>query len=126
MPYEEIMSLCATFDVCMLPWNMNRWIESCNPLKFFEYMASGRPIVSVPINEMLQYSDIISIAQSKEEFCAAIRWELLNDTPQRANRRIEIAKKFDWSNNIEELSHMISDALVSAHNKSETTFDNHL
>jgi len=88
----------------MLQWKMGKWIESCNPLKMFEYMASGRPIVSVPIKEAMQYSEIISIAHNKEEFCKAIRWELQNDTVERSRRRIEIAGNHSWDNHIEKIT----------------------
>ena len=113
VPYEEIPSLCATFDVCLLPWKMNKWIRSCNPYKFMEYMASCKPIVSVAIRELMQYSDVVSIAHSKEEFCDAIRWELKNDMPERANRRIEIAKEHSWDKQIERLSRIITNAMAA-------------
>jgi glycosyltransferase involved in cell wall biosynthesis len=119
VPYEKIPQLCADFDVCMLQWKMDEWIESCNPLKMFEYMASGRPIVSVPIKEAMQYSDIISIAHNKEEFCKAIRWELQNDTVERSRKRVEIAGKHSWDNHVEKLSDLITQTMSAVHSKKE-------
>ena len=113
LPYEKIPQLCAYFDVCMLQWKMSEWIECCNPLKMFEYMASGKPIVSVPIKEAMQYSDIISIAHSKEQFTDAIRWELLNDTPERAERRIEIAREHSWDKHVEKISELIVNTIAT-------------
>jgi len=112
-PYEKIPQLCASFDVCMLAWKMSRWIESCNPLKMFEYMASGKPIVSVAIKEAMLYADVISIAHDKEEFCRAIRWELRNDTAERRRRRIEIAGNHNWDNQIEKISGLIIQAMAA-------------
>ena len=111
-PYEEIPKLCATFDLCLLPWRMTEWIANCNPLKLFEYMASGRPIVSVPINEIASnYSDIVSIAHSKEEFCDAIRRELKNDTEDRKRKRVEIARLNCWENHNKRLCDIIQTTL---------------
>jgi len=110
--YEQIPALCASFDVCLLQWKMSKWIRFCHPLKFFEYMASGKPIVSVPIDEIVEnYSDIVSIVNTKEEYCKAIMWELNNDTNERAHRRIEAAKEHSWDSHIEQLSRIISRAL---------------
>jgi glycosyltransferase involved in cell wall biosynthesis len=78
----------------------------------FEYMASGKPIVSVPIKEATQYSDIISIAHSKEQFADAIRWELQNDTLQRARRRIEIARGHSWDKHVEKISELIVNTIA--------------
>jgi glycosyltransferase involved in cell wall biosynthesis len=97
----------------MLQWKMNEWIKHCNPLKLFEYMASGRPIVSVRIDEVAEkYSDVVSIANNKEEFCDAITWELHNDTPERRNARIKIAEQNSWDSNVEKLSQIIMDSIA--------------
>ena len=112
IPYEKIPQLCACFDVCMLQWKMSEWIRNCNPLKMLEYMASGKPIVSVEIKEAMQYSDIVSVAHNKEQFCRLIRWELLNDTPERARSRVGVARKHSWEKHVEELSALITEALA--------------
>jgi len=113
LPYEKIPALCANFDVCMLQWKMTEWIRCCNPLKLMEYMASGRPIVSVPIDEVVKkYSDVVSLAYNKKEFCNAIVCELQNDTPERSKKRIEIAFEHSWDKHIEKISQMIADTLV--------------
>lgn len=121
IPYEKIPWLCACFDVCMLQWKMSKWIESCNPLKMFEYMASGKPIVSVPIKEAMQYSDVISIAHNKEEFCRAIRWELQNDTMERNRRRVEIAGRHCWDNQVEKISDLIMQTITAKHTRKENS-----
>jgi glycosyltransferase involved in cell wall biosynthesis len=111
LPYEKIPTLCAGFDVCMLQWKMNDWIKSCNPLKLFEYMASGRPIVSIPIPEVAaKYGDVISIAHTQDEFAEALVREIENDTPERAHRRIQIAAEHSWDNNVEKIIQMINEA----------------
>lgn len=107
IPYSKIPSLCASFDVCLLQWKITDWIRHCNPLKMMEYMASGKPIVSVGIEEAMLYSDIISIAHNKREFCNAIQWELENDTLERSNRRVEIAREHNWDCHIKQLSKWI-------------------
>ena len=113
LPYEKIPALCAGFDVCMLQWKMTEWIRCCNPLKLMEYMASGRPIVSVPIDEVIKkYSDVVSLAYNKKEFCDAIVWELQNDTSYRSKKRIGIAFEHSWDKHIEKISQMMIDTMV--------------
>ena len=108
LPYGKIPALCASFDVCMLQWKMTDWIRSCNPLKLMEYMSSGKPIVSVPINEVVnKYSKLLSIAYNKNDFREAIVWELENDTHERSRRRIKIAQKCSWDNHITKISKQI-------------------
>jgi hypothetical protein len=83
-------------------------------------MASGRPIVSVPIGEVVEkYADIVSLARNKEEYCDAIVWELNNDTAERKRRRIETAREHSRDNHIEQLSRIISDAVAAKKRQDE-------
>lgn len=111
VPYEQIPALCTGFDVCMLNWKMSPWIRSCNPLKMFEYMASGRPIVSVAIQEAEQYNECISIAADQEDFCRLLRWELTHDTQERRQKRVDIARQHDWGQKVSALSDIIETTL---------------
>jgi glycosyltransferase involved in cell wall biosynthesis len=111
LPYEKIPRLCASFDVCLLQWKACEWIRKCNPLKLLEYMASGRPIVSVEIEEARQYADLISIASTKGEFCKALQWELRNDTPARRQRRVEIAARHSWSGHAEQIARLMEQTI---------------
>jgi glycosyltransferase involved in cell wall biosynthesis len=112
MPYEKMPQLCAAFDVCLLPWKMTRWIIDCSPLKLFEYMAAGKPIVSVPIPEVADnYADLVSIAFTKKQFSRAIKWELENDNLKRKQKRIAIARANSWENHNKYLSDMIEQFL---------------
>ena len=77
-------------------------------------MASGKPIVSIPIPEIAEnYSDIVSVARTKGEYRKAITWELNNDTQKRAYRRIKAAKEHSWENHIERLSRIINSAIAA-------------
>lgn len=111
LPYERIPAVCAGFDVCMLAWKMSPWIRSCSPLKLFEYMACGKPVVSVDIEEARKYAEVISVANSHEEFCRMLRWELENDTPERRQKRIDIARQNDWEGKVERLSAIILEGM---------------
>ncbi|MCE5187078.1 MAG: glycosyltransferase [Planctomycetaceae bacterium] len=111
LPYERIPAVCAGFDVCMLAWKISPWIKSCNPLKLFEYMACGKPVVSVAIEEARKYADVISVASSAEEFCRLIRWELDHDTPQRRQKRIDLARANDWEQKVEQFSAIINEGI---------------
>jgi glycosyltransferase involved in cell wall biosynthesis len=112
LPYEVIPSLCAGFDVCMLNWKQSPWIYACNPLKAFEYMAAGKPIVSVPIRELEQYQDVVSIARTPEEYVHFLRRELQSDTPLRKQRRREIAQSHDWDIHLSRLAEILNPFLV--------------
>jgi len=114
--YEKIPQLCAVLDLGLLPWRLTDWIAKCNPLKLLEYMAGGKPVVSVAIDEVVcNYADIVSIAHTKEEFCRAIKWELENDTHERRIKRMAVARARSWENHNRHLCDIIEASLEKKH-----------
>ena len=52
-----------------MPFAMNEATQFINPTKALEYMATGRPIVSTPVEDVVtQFGDVVTIAQSASEF----------------------------------------------------------
>jgi glycosyltransferase involved in cell wall biosynthesis len=49
VPYQRIPGLLAAADVCLLPFNTVPATEHIVPIKLYEYMASGRPVVASPL-----------------------------------------------------------------------------
>jgi len=91
-PYEQIPHYGKLFDVAIMPWKQNRWIEACNPVKLKEYLALGKPVVSTPFNELKKYLDVVYTAETPEDFAKAILRALAEDSPIRtAGRRAKVA-----------------------------------
>ncbi len=72
-PYEEIPSYGVEFDVALMPWLRNEWIEHSNPIKLKEYLALGLPVVSTDFPEVHHYSDSIAIARDDGHFIELVR-----------------------------------------------------
>jgi glycosyltransferase involved in cell wall biosynthesis len=72
-PYDLLPAYLKGMDVAMLPNAINAYTESMFPMKFFEYLAAGRPVVSVDLPALRPFADVVSLAGSAESFAAAIR-----------------------------------------------------
>ena len=72
-PYEQIPAYGAAFDVALMPWLRNDWIEHSNPIKLKEYLALGLPVVSTDFPEVHYYSDAIAIARDADQFVELVR-----------------------------------------------------
>lgn len=69
------------FDVCTIPYICNTLSESIFPLKLFEYLAAGRPVVTTPLPELLPFVDYIRIAGNHDEFENGIELSLSTPLP---------------------------------------------
>lgn len=109
--YQQLPDYCRAFDVCMMPFAMNKSTEFINPTKGLEYMATGRPIVSTPVRDVVrQWSDICRIASTADEFIAAADEALNNPDRTRIEKGLALAKENSWERTVEKMQELIRDA----------------
>lgn len=95
--YEQIPYYGKCFDVVIIPWHRNRWTEAANPIKFKEYLALGKPIVSTPaFTELRRYLDVVYQAETAEEFVLCIKKALVEDSVNKITARREKVKNNSW------------------------------
>ncbi len=97
-PYEEMPQLLWNFDACVIPFLVNDITEATNPVKFYEYLYGGKPVVSPALTELLPYEELSYLARGHEEFMEQLDRALAEpaDDPRRAERR-RVAEENDWS-----------------------------
>src|SRR5690606_17197633 len=89
--YEELPGLVAQWDVCLLPFALNEATRYISPTKTLEYMAAGKPIVSTPINDVVEcFGSIVHVASTPAAFIRACE-ACLRESPLQAHRRREQA-----------------------------------
>lgn len=96
-PYEQIPHYGKCFDVAIMPWKQNHWIEACNPIKLKEYLALGKPIVSTPFNELSKYLDVIYEAKTPDSYAKCIKQALTEDCSERKTARRKKIEKYSWN-----------------------------
>lgn len=97
-PYTSLPAYVRFFDVCLIPFKINKLTESVNPIKLFEYLSAGKPVVSTPLPEVLAYSEVVAIAAGVEETVSAIRKALEPASQSEASqrRRQQVGKENSW------------------------------
>lgn len=95
-PYQRIPDFGAAFDVCLMPWLQNDWIEHCNPVKFKEYLALGKPVVSTPFPELDRFAGFCLSATGASNFAGAIDRALNEDSPAEQDRRKAWVANHSW------------------------------
>ncbi len=94
--YDELPRYLQYFDICIIPFKVTPMIESCNPIKMYEYLSAGKGIVTTNMPETSKINEIY-IGKSKEEFNQKIHEALLDkNNIKKINTRIEIAKNNSW------------------------------
>jgi len=106
-PYSELPAYLSRFDVCLLPFKINDLTSAVNPVKLYEYLAAGKPVVSTPMREVLKYRDVVSVA-APDEFSTAVS-SLLQSGSEAVlvQRRQEVAKSNSWEMRVEEILRLL-------------------
>lgn len=105
--YDIVPKYVTSFDVAMIPYKKSAYNDSSFPLKFWEFMASGKPIVATGATPLKKFQFLFEWAESKEEFIRAIE-NALNDTPEKETLRVNEAKKHDWRRRVDVLEKLLS------------------
>lgn len=106
--FNELINNLKKFDVCLIPFNKNELIECINPVKMYEYLATGKPIVSTNLTEPSKFSNLIYITDSKEEFVKKIDTVLIENDKKLAVERIKTASENNWDNRVEQILSIIA------------------
>ena len=100
--YEQVPHYGKCFDVAILPWKINKWTEAANPIKFKEYLALGKPVVSTPsFSELQRYLDVVYEAGSPDEFAECIRKAYSEDSDELVKKRRQKVAETSWDGKAE-------------------------
>jgi glycosyltransferase involved in cell wall biosynthesis len=112
-PYETLPSYVKGFDVAVIPYKQNDYTANVFPIKFFELLASGKPVVISPLPALADYYDRVEVARSAEEFVAACERALL-DPARGQGARLALAAENTWEHRVERMMAHVERALAKA------------
>ena len=100
VPYAKLPKIIARFSVAIIPFKNNDLSKSIDPVKVYEYLASGKPIVSSYLPELKKFNHLdVCITETKNEFAYSIKKMLpTSNNPERIASRRKLAKIHDWDN----------------------------
>ncbi|HWI54910.1 MAG TPA: glycosyltransferase, partial [Desulfobacteria bacterium] len=98
---KELPSYIKAFDVCINPFKLNELTDKVSPLKFYEYLASGKPIVSVDMPGVSNFSDVVEVAADAEEFVRLIDVAIKTESADKLASRLARARENSWESRVE-------------------------
>ena len=107
-PYSEIPNVMAQFDVCIVPHVETEFTNSLNPIKLWEYLAAGKPIVSSNVAGFRNYSDLCRVVSGTKAFVAACADALLETNDELCERRVAEARNHSWEKRADTLLETLS------------------
>jgi glycosyltransferase involved in cell wall biosynthesis len=112
--YAQLPACAKSFSVCLMPFAMNEATRFINPTKALEYMATGRPIVSTPVRDVVrQFSDVVMIGTDHDAFIDACTRAGEEPDLARVRRGLALARQNSWESIVSQLERHIEDTLAT-------------
>lgn len=119
-PYQEIPSFLAASDICLLPAYNNEVMRHIVPIKLYEYMAMGKPVISTKlpgvVKEFAYDNGVVYVNRPEEVVKKAselIANENLNELGAKARRFVE---KYSWDKITDEFENILEDVIKEKRN----------
>lgn len=104
VPYAELPQYLHAFDVCLLPFKVIPLTLATNPVKVYEYLSAGKPVVSVDLPEIRQFGELVRTGADIESFVTEVGNALAQQAdPLAIQRRQRFAREQTWTHRAESL-----------------------
>ena len=110
VPYEKVPEVIQTFDVGLLPYLENEYNQAVFPLKLFEYLAVGVPVVGCGLPSTLNYASeniYVHVPSRVQDVIAACE-SLMVKRNEHIEERRALARQADWKQKFELMWHAVN------------------
>ena len=106
-PYEELPAVLRAADAGLVPYAINPLTRSIFPMKVYEYLAAGLPVVSTPLPALDAVGDVAT-AGDPPGIVAALERALAGDTEDARRERSQRARGHSWDARLDEIASYLS------------------
>lgn len=106
-PYDDLPDYCRAFAAGLLPFRINAMTRNVNPIKMYEYLAAGLPVVSTPLPEAMRWEGAVQIGATPADFAAACDAVLPYPDARRREELSTVVSHLSWEARVERLSEII-------------------
>ena len=109
LPYEDMPGLIKGFDVAIIPFKKDEVSRTIFPLKLFEYLGAGKPVIATNFNPDLEEftHGLVSFCENALSFSNAIEIALDDGDVLIKQKRLEVANENSWDKRGEEIGALI-------------------
>ena len=105
--YASLPGYLHQFDVACIPFLRNPLTEAANPVKFYEYLSAGKPVVALDLPELEPYREYFYPVRSVADFVPQVEAALKERSHDKVQARVEFARRNTWPDRYKELDSAI-------------------
>ena len=95
------------FDVAIVPHKTDEFSKSTNPMKIFDYLSCGKPVVSTISANLDIFGDLIYATSDYKEFNRYLSQALDEDKTINTEKRLNFIKEHSWNKRTDKMLELI-------------------
>jgi len=117
-PFERIPELIATADICLLPAYNNETMRDIVPIKLYEYMAMGKPVISTRLpgvtREFGEDNGIIYVHEPQEVIATALELAHSGKVKLEGAKARRFVENMGWDSVVDKFETALNDIIVAS------------
>lgn len=101
--YQRLPEYLAAMDALIIPYRISEHTTHVFPIKFFESLATGKPVLITPLPALKDYFHYTYVAETPDLFLKNLDHALTTDSKEAQTQRIALAKQNDWQSRINKI-----------------------
>lgn len=95
---DDIFALMSTAWCLVMPFQVNELIRSVNPVKLYEYIYAGKPVIAPRYGETIKFSPYVELYESEEDFFDIVeKYVTVGSLPENKRKEmIDFARHNTW------------------------------
>ena len=110
-PRPELPAYLKGMAVALIPYKANELTRNIFPLKLFEYLAAGLPVVAGGLPELRRFTGVIGLPSSPSDYVEEVRKALAEDEPDKRAARVALAAENTWDHRVAQISALVEEGL---------------
>ena len=110
--HKNLSKYVGNFDVMANYKKADITTAGNDSIKIYEYLATGKPIVSTSIAPATRFSDVIHVSDEKAEFSTYIKLAVMENIPEKIAKRKKLASENTWSKRVDSILNDVFNALL--------------
>ncbi|MGD0453278.1 MAG: glycosyltransferase [Solirubrobacteraceae bacterium] len=101
--YDELPNVLRAADAGLIPYSRNELTDSVFPMKVYEYLAAGLPVIATPLPALEGVAEVRSAADA-QGIALLLEQALAEDSPERRAERSRAAAAHSWDRRLQEIA----------------------
>ncbi len=104
----EAQKVISKIDICLLAYTVDRARSHGFALKYFDYLAAGKPIIATPYFEWPEpYAEFVSVYHGNSDLKEFIMSTYSNWNTKQFEKALQLSNQCTWANRVREVGEII-------------------